>query len=140
MTRALVADRDKHGTNTINRNTNNNFENINNTFYFSAPSAAPSNVRLKNLIRGSIMVQWDPVDKRYSNGEIEGYRVYYTENRYYYYWYNNEASINITDPDALQTVVSGLIEGRRYRVAVAAYTSAGQGPRSKWVTITAGEC
>ena len=83
------------------------------------------------------MVLWDPVKKQFSNGQIQGYRVYKTENRYYWY---SETIINITDPNVRQTVLSGLNEGRRYRIAVAAYTSAGQGPRSPWLIITAGEC
>ena len=104
--------------------------------FFLAPTAAPSNVRVKRLNEGRIIVLWDPVKKQFSNGRIQGYRVYYTENRYYWY---SETIINITDPNVHQTVLSGLSEGRRYQIAVAAYTSAGQGPRSPWFIITAGE-
>ena len=104
--------------------------------FFLALTAAPSNVRVKSLNEGKIIVLWDPVKKQLSNGRIQGYRVYYSQISYYWY---SETIINITDPNVRQTVLSGLNEGRTYQVTVAAYTLAGQGPRSRRVIITAGE-
>lgn len=109
------------------------------TVIFSAPSGAPSNVYVNNLESNGIMVIWDAVDLQYANGQIQGYIVYYREHKYYYYNYHAE-SVNTTDPNVLQIVLHGLDAGGRYEIAVSAYTSVGEGPRSPWLQITVGKC
>ncbi len=80
---------------------------------------------------------WDAVKPEDTNGQIEGYTIYYREYKYYYY---SEESVNVTDPNVFQLVLSGLDAGGKYQIAVSAFTSAGEGPRSPWLSITVSKC
>ncbi len=105
----------------------------------SAPSGAPTNVRVRNFQFNGVLVLWDAVKPEDTNGQIQGYTIYYREYKYYYYYYSEE-SVNVTDPNVLQVVLSGLDAGGKYQIAVTAFTSAGEGPRSPWLSITVGKC
>ncbi|XP_068734461.1 MAM and fibronectin type III domain-containing protein 1-like [Montipora capricornis] len=104
-----------------------------------APSVAPPNVRLRN-VRDGVLVLWDPVESRFSNGQIQGYRVYYRRQYYYYYYYYYYYSYaeknSTTDANVLQVALRGLESGKRYGISVTAFNSAGEGPRSQRLTIT----
>ncbi|KAL9953601.1 hypothetical protein ACROYT_G041044 [Oculina patagonica] len=102
-----------------------------------APSGAPTNVRARNFQLSYVLVLWDAVKPEDANGQIQGYTVYYREYRHYYYSDHAE-SVNITDPNVFQLVLSGLDAGRKYQIAVSAFTSEGEGPRSPWLSITVG--
>lgn len=106
---------------------------------FLAPSGAPTNVRVENFQSNQILVLWDVVRPQETNGQIQGYTVYYKEYKYYYYSYYAE-TVNITDPNIFQEVLSDLKAGRKYQIAVSAFTSVGAGPLSPWISITVGKC
>lgn len=84
---------------------------------------------------------WDPVERQHRNGQIRGYTVFYREYKYYYYYYyNNVENITINDPNVFHMVLRGLNGGSKYQIAVAAFTSEGQGPLSPWISHVVGEC
>ena len=100
----------------------------------SAPSGAPTNVRLRNYQLNEIVVLWDAVSSQDTNGKIKGYTVYYREYTDYY-----TESVNIADPSVNQAVLRGLNAGQKYQIAVAAFTSVGGGPWSPWLFVTVGK-
>ena len=99
-------------------------------------------MRVRNFQPNEILVLWDAVKPQYTNGKIQGHIVYYRDSKdyYYYYYYGDHAeNVTITDPNVFQMVLRGLNGGSKYQVAVAAFTSVGEGPRSPWLSIVAGE-
>lgn len=77
----------------------------------------------------------------YANGRIRRYIVNYREYKNHYQWHDDGEegkSINVSSSEN-QLVLSGLDGGRKYQVAVAAYT-VDFGPRSEWETIMVGKC
>ena len=87
-----------------------------------------------------ILVLWNAVKPQYTNGLIQGYIVYYRDTKDYYYYYGDHAeNVTITDPNVFQMVLRGLNGGSKYQIAVAAFTSAGEGPRSPRLSFAAGE-
>ncbi|XP_068712588.1 uncharacterized protein [Montipora foliosa] len=107
-----------------------------------APSRAPTNVRVRNFQPNEILVLWDAVKPQYTNGQIQGYTVHYRNYDYYYYYYyyygDNAKNVTINDPNVFQMVLRGLNGGRKYQIAVSAFTSVGEGPRSPWISFVVG--
>ncbi|XP_022786238.1 uncharacterized protein LOC111326491 isoform X2 [Stylophora pistillata] len=91
------------------------------------PSRAPSNVRAASHGLNEFLVEWDPLPHQYANGRLLGYKVYYKDADYYY---SSEISVNTSNADESQAVLSGVQTGRRYKISVVAFTSKGEGPRS----------
>ena len=84
---------------------------------------------------------WDAVKPQYASGQIRGYSIFYRDYRDYYYLHEDKAeNITINDPNVFQMVLRGLNGGSKYQIAVAAFTSVGQGPRSPWISFVVGEC
>jgi len=81
------------------------------------------------------------VKPQYTNGLIQGYIVYYRGRKDYslYYYGDHAENVTITDPNVFQMVLRSLNGGSKYKVAVAAFTLAGEGPRSPWLLVAAGE-
>ena len=96
-------------------------------------------MHVRNFQPNEIQVLWDAVEPQHANGQIQGYTVYYRDYMYYYYAYHPE-NITVTDPNVFQMVLRDLHGGRKYQIAVAAFTSVGEGPQSPWVSIVVGEC
>ena len=93
-----------------------------------------------NFQPNEILVLWNAVKPQYTNGLIQGYIVYYRDHKDYYYDYEDHAgNVTITDPNVFQMVLRGLNGGSKYQIAVAAFTLAGEGPRSSWISVVAGE-
>ena len=92
----------------------------------SVPSRAPTNVRAQVHGLDELLVEWEAVPQEYVNGHLLGYIVFYKRNGYYY----PEYSVNTSSPDVLQVLLKNLQSGEGYQVAVAAFTSKGEGPRS----------
>ena len=87
-----------------------------------------------------ILILWDMVKPQYINGLIQGYTVYYTEIKDYDYNYKGRTeNVTITDPNVFRMVLRGLNTGSTYRIEVAGFTSVGEGPRSPWLSVVAGE-
>ena len=80
---------------------------------------------------------------QYTNGQIQGYTVHYRNYDYYYYYYyygDHAKNVTINDPNVFQMVLHGLNGGSKYQIAVSAFTSVGEGPRSPWISLVVGEC
>ena len=108
-------------------------------FIFSVPSRAPSFIRLSNFEQTDVKVQWNPLSQYYANGRLLGYRVYFREYRSYYYYYSYlTESVNTSSANVTMVILRDLKEATAYQIAVTAFTSKGEGPRSYWVSITTG--
>ena len=114
--------------------------------FLLVPSTAPSNIRLSNLEETEVKVQWNPLSQHHARGRLLGYRVYHREYRtsryYYYYYYYYDPylgkSVNTSSADVTMVILTDLKEARAYQIAVAAFTSKGEGPRSNWMYIMTG--
>ncbi|XP_056427681.1 receptor-type tyrosine-protein phosphatase S isoform X6 [Hyla sarda] len=94
-----------------------------------APASAPRNVQARMLSSTTMIIQWEePVEP---NGQIRGYRVYYTmePNQLVSSWekYNVD--------DNLLTTIANLAEHETYTVRVLAFTSVGDGPLSDPIQV-----
>ena len=110
--------------------------------FFSVPSTSPSYIRLSNLHLAEVKVQWNPLSQYYANGRLLGYRVYFREyNSYYHYYYYYSyltRSVNTSSANVTMVILRDLKQATTYQIAVAAFTSKGEGPRSYWMSITTG--
>ena len=107
-------------------------------FIFSVPSRAPSYIRLSNLEQTDVKVQWNPLSQYYANGRLLGYKVYFKEYRSYYYYSYLTRSVNTSSANVTMVILRDLKQATTYQIAVAAFTSKGEGPRSYWMSITTG--
>ncbi|XP_029470478.1 receptor-type tyrosine-protein phosphatase S isoform X15 [Rhinatrema bivittatum] len=94
-----------------------------------APASAPRNVQARMLSSTTMIIQWEePVEP---NGQIRGYRVYYTMEPDHPV--SNWLKHNVDD--SLLTTVSSLVEDETYSVRVLAFTSVGDGPLSDPIQV-----
>ena len=107
-------------------------------FIFTVPSRAPSYIRLSNFEQTDVKVQWNPLSQYYANGRLLGYRVYFREYRSYYYYSYLTESVNTSSANVTMVILRDLKEATTYQIAVTAFTSKGEGPRSYWMSITTG--
>ncbi|KAJ8357495.1 hypothetical protein SKAU_G00202890 [Synaphobranchus kaupii] len=89
-----------------------------------APSSHPLHVQARMLSGSTMLVQWEPPEE--PNGQIRGYRVYYTT--------NHQATLSTwlkhnTD-DSRLTTISNLVPDTTYSIRVLGFTSVGDGPPS----------
>ncbi|XP_061096133.1 protein tyrosine phosphatase receptor type Fa isoform X3 [Conger conger] len=89
-----------------------------------APSSPPLHVQARMLSSSTMLVQWEPPEE--PNGQIRGYRVYYTT--------SHQAALSNwqkhnTD-DSRLTTISGLTTDITYSIRVLGFTSVGDGPPS----------
>ncbi|XP_066547933.1 protein tyrosine phosphatase receptor type Fa isoform X2 [Amia ocellicauda] len=89
-----------------------------------APSSPPLHVQARMLSASTMLVQWEPPEE--PNGQIRGYRVYYTTNL--------QSPLNTwqkhnTD-DSRLTTISNLVTDTTYSIRVLGFTSVGDGPPS----------
>ncbi|XP_047662507.1 receptor-type tyrosine-protein phosphatase F isoform X16 [Tachysurus fulvidraco] len=96
----------------------------------SMPGAPPRKLEVEAINSTAIRVTWKPPLSVKQHGQIRGYQVIYSRLE------NGEprGHPNIMDvalPEAQEAVISGLISETSYSVTVAAYTTRGDGARSK---------
>ncbi|KAM9797060.1 protein tyrosine phosphatase receptor type Fa isoform 1-T1 [Syngnathus typhle] len=89
-----------------------------------APSSPPLRVQTRMLSPTTVLVQWEPPEE--ANGQIQGYRVYYSANPQEPLGAWNKHN---TD-DSQLTTVGGLAPDVTYGFRVLAFTSVGDGPPS----------
>lgn len=76
-----------------------------------------------------------------ANGQVRGYTVHCREWKNHYQWSDDGGkgnSINVSSSEN-HLVLSGLDGGRKYQIAVSAFT-VDFGPHSEWQTIMVGKC
>ncbi|KAG8454511.1 hypothetical protein GDO86_000939 [Hymenochirus boettgeri] len=94
-----------------------------------APASAPRNVQARMLSSTTMLIQWEePVEP---NGQIRGYRVYYTmePDQPVSSW------LKYNVDDSLLTTIGSLLEHETYTVRVLAFTSVGDGPLSDPIQV-----
>ncbi|XP_016357729.1 receptor-type tyrosine-protein phosphatase F isoform X5 [Sinocyclocheilus anshuiensis] len=101
----------------------------------SMPGAPPRKVEVEPVNSTAIRVTWKPPLSGKQHGQIRGYQVIYSRLE------NGEprSQPNILDvalPEAQEVVITGLLSETSYSVTVAAYTTKGDGARSKAKVIT----
>ncbi|XP_064411076.1 receptor-type tyrosine-protein phosphatase delta isoform X11 [Latimeria chalumnae] len=94
-----------------------------------APSSAPRNVQARMLSSTTILVQWEKPEE--ANGQIQGYRVYYTMDHSQHT--NNWNKHNVAGNEI--TTIENLIPQKTYFVKVLAFTSVGDGPLSNEIQV-----
>nr|XP_046209107.1 receptor-type tyrosine-protein phosphatase F-like isoform X12 [Oncorhynchus gorbuscha] len=101
----------------------------------SMPGAPPRKVEADALNSTALRVMWKPPLQVKQHGQIRGYQVVFSQ-------LENGAprgQPNIMDvslPEAQETVITGLLPETTYSVTVAAYTTKGDGARSKAKVVT----
>ncbi|XP_061221102.1 receptor-type tyrosine-protein phosphatase delta isoform X36 [Neopsephotus bourkii] len=94
-----------------------------------APSSAPRNVQARMLSSTTILVQWEEPEE--PNGQIQGYRVYYTMDPTQHV--NSWMKHNVADSHI--TTIGNLVPQKTYSVKVLAFTSVGDGPLSSDIQV-----
>ncbi|XP_032146661.1 receptor-type tyrosine-protein phosphatase delta isoform X37 [Sapajus apella] len=94
-----------------------------------APSSAPRDVQARMLSSTTILVQWKEPEE--PNGQIQGYRVYYTMDPTQHV--NNWMKHNVADSQI--TTIGSLVPQKTYSVKVLAFTSIGDGPLSSDIQV-----
>uniref|UniRef100_A0A8C6Z1Z1 Receptor-type tyrosine-protein phosphatase S n=1 Tax=Nothoprocta perdicaria TaxID=30464 RepID=A0A8C6Z1Z1_NOTPE len=94
-----------------------------------APSSAPRNVQARMLSSTTILVQWEEPEE--PNGQIQGYRVYYTMDPTQHV--NSWTKHNVADSHI--TTIGNLVPQKTYSVKVLAFTSVGDGPLSSDIQV-----
>ncbi|KAL2098147.1 hypothetical protein ACEWY4_007354 [Coilia grayii] len=89
-----------------------------------APASPPRNVHARIISSNTMMVRWEEPEE--PNGQIKGYRVYYTMNK------DQPMSMwqiqNVQD--SVITTIQSLVPSETYTICVLAFTSVGDGPPS----------
>ena len=88
----------------------------------TAPSAAPTSVRVSGVTSSNITVQWGEVDCIHHNGDITGYSVQYGVQGS-----GSTQTRDVSGGDTRQTTIPGLNPSTNYSIQVAAVNSAGIG-------------
>ncbi|XP_041430147.1 protein tyrosine phosphatase receptor type D S homeolog isoform X38 [Xenopus laevis] len=94
-----------------------------------APSSPPRNVQARMLSSTTILVQWEEPEE--PNGQIQGYRVYYTMDPTQHI--NSWTKHNVADSQI--TTIGNLEPQKTYSVKVLAFTSVGDGPLSNDIQV-----
>ncbi|XP_050798969.1 receptor-type tyrosine-protein phosphatase delta isoform X34 [Gopherus flavomarginatus] len=94
-----------------------------------APSSAPRSVQARMLSSTTILVQWEEPEE--PNGQIQGYRVYYTMDPTQHV--NSWMKHNVADSHI--TTIGNLVPQKTYSVKVLAFTSVGDGPLSTDIQV-----
>ena len=99
---------------------------------FSAPSAAPTSVRVSTVTSSNITVQWGAVNCTDRNGDITGYSVEYGIQG----TAEGDRTVKMATGDSSggMYTISGLSAATVYTVKVAAVNSAGTGVYSDSIT------
>ncbi|XP_031549873.1 protein sidekick-1-like [Actinia tenebrosa] len=91
----------------------------------SVPTKAPDNVTAVSRDASSIRITWQPIPKKYHNGILLGYIVFYRKRDT-----NKWQRQTISSADTYSYIINGLLPGESYIIAVAGYTKNGTGKKS----------
>ncbi|XP_072560268.1 receptor-type tyrosine-protein phosphatase S-like isoform X5 [Paramormyrops kingsleyae] len=94
-----------------------------------APASPPRNVHARIISQNTMMVRWD--DPEEPNGQIKGYRVYYTMDPSLpmSQWHIHNVQ------QSFMTTVQSLTQSETYTIRVLAFTSVGDGPFSEPIHV-----
>ncbi|XP_051987014.1 receptor-type tyrosine-protein phosphatase F-like isoform X1 [Xyrauchen texanus] len=99
------------------------------------PGAPPRRVEVDNVNSTALRVSWKPPLQQKQHGQIRGYQVVYSRLE------NGEprgqpSILDVALPEAQEAFITGLLPETTYSVTVAAYTTKGDGARSKSKVVT----
>ncbi|KAK1790815.1 hypothetical protein P4O66_014669 [Electrophorus voltai] len=94
-----------------------------------APASPPRNVQAQIISQSTVIVRWEEPEE--PNGQIKGYRVYYTmdPSQLMSSWQIHNVQ------DSMITTIQNLISSETYTIRVLAFTSVGDGPFSDPVHV-----
>lgn len=102
----------------------------------SVPFAAPRNVLGHNSSSSSIFLSWEPVSPGFTNGNITGYRISYTQARTRVRRaISKELTKNVLVPNQLNYIINDLKKFTDYEFRVAAKNKRGIGLDSDPILI-----
>ena len=101
------------------------------SYYFPAPSAAPTSVSTFDVTNSSITVQWGLVDCIQRNGDITGYLVQYGVQES-----GSTQTMSVSGGATTEGTISDLNAATTYSIEVAAVNSVGTGVYSNLTTTT----
>ena len=99
-----------------------------NTIEFKTPEGVPSTVQsLQAFPLGSsaFMLQWKK--PLLTNGQLQGYRIYYEEVKGTELGPRQEREPRISNPDLKQVKLAGLKDNTKYRIHIVGFTKMGEG-------------
>ncbi|XP_042613485.1 receptor-type tyrosine-protein phosphatase F-like isoform X9 [Cyprinus carpio] len=101
----------------------------------SMPGAPPRRVEVDNVNSTALRVSWKAPLQQKQHGQIRGYQVVYSRLE------NGEPRgqpiiLDVALPEAQEAIITGLLPETTYSVTVAAYTTKGDGARSKAKVVT----
>ncbi|XP_076131587.1 receptor-type tyrosine-protein phosphatase S [Alosa pseudoharengus] len=94
-----------------------------------APASPPRNVQARIISANTVVVRWDEPEE--PNGQIKGYRVYYTmdDSQPLSQWQIHNVQ------DSVLTTIQSLVSSETYSIRVLAFTSVGDGPPSDPIQV-----
>ncbi|KAM7387988.1 hypothetical protein PAMP_024192 [Pampus punctatissimus] len=94
-----------------------------------APASPPRNIQAQIISQNTMMVRWEEPEE--PNGQIKGYRVYYTMDDYQpmSLWQIHNVQ------DSIITTIQSLVPQETYTIKVLAFTSVGDGPFSEPIHV-----
>ena len=94
-----------------------------------APASPPRNVQARIISSNAVMVRWEEPEE--PNGQIKGYRVYYTmdDSQPMAHWQIHNVQ------DSMITTIQSLVPSETYTIKVLAFTSVGDGPFSEPIHV-----
>ncbi|XP_077440982.1 receptor-type tyrosine-protein phosphatase S isoform X6 [Vanacampus margaritifer] len=94
-----------------------------------APASPPRNIQAQIISQNTMMVRWE--DPEEPNGQIKGYRVYYTmdDSQPMSLWQIHNVQ------DSIITTIQSLVPQETYTIKVLAFTSVGDGPFSEPIHV-----
>ncbi|KAM7442458.1 Protein sidekick-1 [Porites harrisoni] len=101
----------------------------------SAPGRAPSDIAFSEVTATQFKVTWNTLPRRFHNGRLLGYRIYFRRSAYYLNPFNTSGVVT-SSPNVTWALITGLGPAQRYDVSVAAFTPKGEGPRSSLYYVT----
>ena len=86
---------------------------------FSVPDQPPQDILVNSQGKHAVQVNWRPVPPEYTNGEVLGYKVFYSDA-------NNTSRVNISATET-RTKIDGLRPSTNYSFQILAFTAKGDG-------------
>ena len=98
--------------------------------YYAAPTAPPSFFHVVVLNSTAVEFQWELPPIEYRNGIVRGFKLFIGQQGI-----TAETTVNVSDPDANEYIVSRLSPATPYVCSMLAYNSA-DGPRTVYLTVS----
>ena len=92
---------------------------------FSVPGHPPKDIAVSSQGTDTIQVNWNPVPPEYTNGEVLGYKVLYSDVKD-----TSRVNSSLVSPKETHSKIKGLKTNTNYSFQVLAFTAKGDGVKS----------